>query len=874
MASFYVSKTGSDFNNGSESAPFLTIPYAITNASNGDTIYVMDGTFECTTTITINKELTIRSLNGKANAILNKITDGDFFSIQSNNVTITDITIQASTTNSLISISKNSDGTNLPTKYTNINITNNNLKMYKYGVAINGGNITVTGNSFSRNGGTERLSLFLVYYIRDTITISNNTHTDNLRTQRFVYLTSAGTASTAYLDRVNSKGGNLIINNNTINTSLNTTQKPIMFIQDYYNTYTYGTVGSDVNYNSNTKLDITMDGNTMIGNSTQLCDFFVQYMTSDTCLNSYSKVTLTNNTLSNANVGILKLDAPSSVIIVSSIITLQFLFFIYNNTITTFSSPFPRTDFTGDQVVSQLTSLISPANIYSLENTSFISTVAPKQNQTIAFGALSSQPYSLNGKIVLSAISTSGLTVSYSSNNTSVVDVLGNTLIINGVGTAIITASQAGDNNYNAAINVSQNQVITKANQTIAFDDSSYTFSDPTYSLNATASSSLPVTYTSSNNDIASIFYGNTLVFTQNGQVNVTASQSGNNNYNQATFVVRKFVKNSMQDTNYAGGEITVTAAANNIITYLSGTLNITLQSNNFTKTLGVAYLINSGFTGGVSIVNIIAVDGDGNPITDFLEENLLINLILPQANPMSILKMYKLDTNNSIMNPQPNGYPVTLQYQESRFWTALLPSLSTYLIQDTNAPWGGGGGDPHIRTIYGKDMLLPNDWLYVKLYQKDDIKVNAKCAFIDSDFIKKLHNLRNRNDDSTIFNLDPTIHKYASNITYFVEIDIFKNDELVFKHDLLNDKELINKNITVEKNKFSKGLYSLMHKSFWPAKNLSSFFIHLNKNNILCIDIDNFWDDINYISIKLFDTNNEGYSGEFFNYSIENKLL
>ena len=68
--------------------------------------------------------------------------------------------------------------------------------------------------------------------------------------------------------------------------------------------------------------------------------------------------------------------------------------------------------------------------------------------------------------------------------------------------------------------------------------------------------------------------------------------------------------------------------------------------------------------------------------------------------------------------------------------------------------------------------------------------------------------------------------------------------------------------------------MYSITHKSLWPVKNLSSFFVHLNNNNILSIDIDNYWDDINYISIKLFDTNYEGYSGEFFNHSIENKLL
>jgi hypothetical protein len=78
--------------------------------------------------------------------------------------------------------------------------------------------------------------------------------------------------------------------------------------------------------------------------------------------------------------------------------------------------------------------------------------VITKANQTIAFGVLSSHPYSLNGEIDLTATCDSGLSVSYSSDNPNIVQVSGNKLIIKGVGTATITASQAGNDNYNAAI--------------------------------------------------------------------------------------------------------------------------------------------------------------------------------------------------------------------------------------------------------------------------------------------------------------------------------------------------------------------------------------------------------------------------------------
>jgi len=542
-STWYVSPQGNNSNSGNvDTLPLLTLVQAIVNASNGDTIYLMNGSHIYTSTININKELTIRSQNGKDNVTLTKTNGGDFFSIQSNNVTITDLTIQASATNtadSLISISRQSDGTTLPTKYSNINITNNNLKMFKFGVTINGGNITVTGNTFSRNGGTERLTLILVYYIRDTITIYNNTHTDTLRTQRFVYLTGAGTTNSLYGDRVNSKGGNLIINNNTINTSANTTQKPVMFIQDYYNTYNYGNVGSNDDYNLNTKLDITMDSNNMIGNSTMLCDFFATYFTLSTNLISYSKVTLTNNTVSHSNVGILKLDAPMSLTIPADIIELQYLFYINSNTITNFTT---RSDFVGNQTVSQNSSgvAILPANIYLL--TTFISSAAPKQNQTITFNTLAPQTYSLNGVINLSGSSNSGLLVTYASSNTNVVEVSESTLIIKGVGQVNITASQAGNVNYNAATPVEQIQEITEATPTLSeFSIPTKTVGDAMFKIQPPSSNNTDpdatFSYTSSDTLVATISGDNQdeITIVGAGTTTITATQIGSGNYGSGT---------------------------------------------------------------------------------------------------------------------------------------------------------------------------------------------------------------------------------------------------------------------------------------------------------------------------------------------------
>ncbi|NCZ96906.1 hypothetical protein EBZ02_07105 [bacterium] len=76
------------------------------------------------------------------------------------------------------------------------------------------------------------------------------------------------------------------------------------------------------------------------------------------------------------------------------------------------------------------------------------------------FGALPSKLVG-DAPFALSATSNSGLTVSYTSSNTGVATVAGNTVTIVGKGTTTITASQAGDSNYDAASSVPQTLSVT-----------------------------------------------------------------------------------------------------------------------------------------------------------------------------------------------------------------------------------------------------------------------------------------------------------------------------------------------------------------------------------------------------------------------------
>ncbi|QOW10575.1 T9SS type A sorting domain-containing protein [Kaistella flava (ex Peng et al. 2021)] len=83
-----------------------------------------------------------------------------------------------------------------------------------------------------------------------------------------------------------------------------------------------------------------------------------------------------------------------------------------------------------------------------------------KANQTINFAALATKQYGDND-FKLTGVSDSGLSIIYTSSNPAVATVSDNLVTVVGAGTAIITASQTGDNDYNAATEVSHSLTVT-----------------------------------------------------------------------------------------------------------------------------------------------------------------------------------------------------------------------------------------------------------------------------------------------------------------------------------------------------------------------------------------------------------------------------
>jgi hypothetical protein len=105
---------------------------------------------------------------------------------------------------------------------------------------------------------------------------------------------------------------------------------------------------------------------------------------------------------------------------------------------------------------------------------------AAKINQTINFGSLAPKTYG-DADFAVGATSTSGLAVSFSALG-SCTFVLGQ-VHLTGAGTCTITASQAGDDNYNAADAVPQSFTMARATLKIAANDASkvYGAANPTF---------------------------------------------------------------------------------------------------------------------------------------------------------------------------------------------------------------------------------------------------------------------------------------------------------------------------------------------------------------------------------------------------------
>jgi len=196
-----------------------------------------------------------------------------------------------------------------------------------------------------------------------------------------------------------------------------------------------------------------------------------------------------------------------------------------------------------------------------------------KANQIITFNALANYKYG-NTAITLSATGgASGIPITYSSSNIAIATVSGNTVTITGAGTCTITALQAGNASYNAAISVDRLLTVNPVALTITANNQSKNYG----AVNPT----LIASYTGFvNGDDA------TKLTTQPGIVTTATTASAVGTYPET-----------------ASGA----ASANYTIAYAAGTLTVnpaalTITANNQSKNYGAANpTLTSSYTGFVN---------------------------------------------------------------------------------------------------------------------------------------------------------------------------------------------------------------------------------------------------------------------------------
>jgi len=209
---------------------------------------------------------------------------------------------------------------------------------------------------------------------------------------------------------------------------------------------------------------------------------------------------------------------------------------------------------TGISVTSIATLGGADAGNYSLTQPTGLTGEITKANQTITFGALPNKT-TADVPFNLTATASSGLTVSYTSSDTTVASIVGNTVTIVGVGTMTISASQSGNSNYNAASNVTQTLTVTLA------DIEEIIFPQYIQGVNGTNSNRIPSAYylklNNLNPNTTYRFYGGFVTATDLS----TSSGAGNNIY--VNYSGGSFTRSSSPSLATAGNYGTLTTNAN-----------------------------------------------------------------------------------------------------------------------------------------------------------------------------------------------------------------------------------------------------------------------------------------------------------------------
>ena len=319
-------------------------------------------------------------------------------------------------------------------------------------------------------------------------------------------------------------------------------------------------------------------------------------------------------------------------------------------------------------------------------------------NQTISFDPISDKTFG-DADFNLSATASSGLPITYFTSNPFVATVSGNTVSIVGAGSVTITATQEGDLNYNAAADVERTFTVNKASQVITFNalpDKST--ADADFQLTASSTSGLPISYSSSDVNVATITAPDILHIVGPGNTTITASQAGNDNYLPATSVDQnQFISNAslqnqtitfppIADATYGDAPVApgATASSGLTVTYSSDNNDVATVSGNTLIITGV---------GTATITASQAGDAAFNPAPDEVQtitvnaKQLTVSGVVANDKIYDGTTLATLDISGGLLGGVVGGDDVTLQQTTAEF---VSPNAGPGIMVTPNLVLGG----------------------------------------------------------------------------------------------------------------------------------------------------------------------------------------
>ncbi len=212
---------------------------------------------------------------------------------------------------------------------------------------------------------------------------------------------------------------------------------------------------------------------------------------------------------------------------------------------------------------------------------------------TLAFTPIPNHTYG-DASFTVSASSASSGPVVYAVQS-GPATISGNTVMLTGTGTVVLTANQAASGNYAAAAQATTNFSVGAATPTLSFAPiGNHTYGDASFTVSATSASSGPVVYAVQSGPAT--ISGNTVTLTGTGTVMLTANQAASGNYAAAAQATTNFTVGSATPTlaftpipNHTYGDapftVSATSASSGPVVYAVQSGPATISGNTVTLT-------------------------------------------------------------------------------------------------------------------------------------------------------------------------------------------------------------------------------------------------------------------------------------------------